>query len=273
MGGVTFDGLESKANTFFDATSFARLAALSSESRPDRSQQCHADSKLRLQGRHKLESGYGLTFGVFEVSDGKPKPYAFNVNPLTGWHDSLNAELHQDISRFLHISDRNSVAMPRTPMIFWIKLFGCRDLALPTSTVFPCSRGGQSMPDWIFARQAVTRAAARGGRRRAQCFNGEVCATVNGHLSLARQEDSVGMAAARDRRPRSLKGKVFVDAFVGVVCPDSSVPRRRARATAGRVSGQGGVSFSLHPVCRLACRWLGRPEQTDHDLHRRQRPV
>jgi len=31
---------------------------------------------------------------------------------------------------------------------------------------------------------------------------------VNGHLSLARQEDSVGMAAARDRRPRSLKGKV-----------------------------------------------------------------
>jgi hypothetical protein len=53
----------------------------------------------------------GMELGLFDVSDGKPKAYAFNVNPLTGWHNSLNAEARQDVSRYLHMSEKNTVAL------------------------------------------------------------------------------------------------------------------------------------------------------------------
>jgi hypothetical protein len=57
------------------------------------------------------ESHRGLVFGLFDVSDGKPKPYAFNVNPLTSWRHSLNAEVRQDVSKYLHMPEKNSVAI------------------------------------------------------------------------------------------------------------------------------------------------------------------
>jgi outer membrane receptor protein involved in Fe transport len=112
LGGVTFDGLEVESKYFFRRNFFSQ-GSLLYQANHDQTGASNVTPipNFGFKAGTSYESSYGLTFGVFEDSDGKPKPYAFNVNPLTGWHNSLNAELHQDISRFLHISDRNSVAI------------------------------------------------------------------------------------------------------------------------------------------------------------------
>jgi hypothetical protein len=48
---------------------------------------------------------------LFDASDGNRKPYAYNVNPLTGWRNSLNAEVRQDLSKYLRLSEKNTVAI------------------------------------------------------------------------------------------------------------------------------------------------------------------
>ena len=57
------------------------------------------------------QNSRGLVFGLSEISDGRPPAYVFPTNPVPGWHNSLNGELRQDISKFLHLPERNSVSI------------------------------------------------------------------------------------------------------------------------------------------------------------------
>jgi hypothetical protein len=87
---------------------------LSDQSRPDGASNVTPIPNYGFKTAVSYASSRGLVFGLFDASDGKPKPYAYNVNPLTGWHNSLNAEVRQDVSRFLHLPEKNR--LPSSPM-------------------------------------------------------------------------------------------------------------------------------------------------------------
>ncbi len=112
LDGVTFDGFEVEGKYYFRRGFFAQGSMLY--------QTNHGQNGINnvtpipnfgFKTGLSYESSRGLVFGVFDVSDGNPKPYPFTVNPLTGWRDSLNAELRQDISKYLHLGERHSVAI------------------------------------------------------------------------------------------------------------------------------------------------------------------
>lgn len=112
LGGVTFDGAEAESKYYFRRDFFAQGSFLY-QTNHDRNgvRNVTPIPNLGFKGGLSYESSRGLVFGVFEVSDGKPKPYAFNVNPFTGWHNSLNAEIRQDVSKYLHMPEGKRVAL------------------------------------------------------------------------------------------------------------------------------------------------------------------
>ena len=112
LDGVTFDGVEVEGKYYFRRDFFAQGSMLY-QTNHDQNGVSNVTPipDFGFKTGLSYESSRGLIVGVFDVSDGNPKPYAFTVNPLTGWHHSLNAELRQDISRYLHISEGNRVAI------------------------------------------------------------------------------------------------------------------------------------------------------------------
>ncbi len=112
LDGITLDGVNVEGKYYFRHDFFAQGSMLY-QANHDQNGNSNVTPipNFGMKSGVSYESSRGLVFGIFEVSDGKPKPYAYTVNPLTGWHNSLNAELRQDLSRYLHMSERNSVAI------------------------------------------------------------------------------------------------------------------------------------------------------------------
>jgi outer membrane receptor for ferrienterochelin and colicins len=112
LGGVVFDGVVAEGKYYFRRDFFAQGSFLF-QTNHDQTGASNVTPipNYGFKSGVSYESSRGLGFGLFDVSDGKPKPYAYNVNPLTGWRHSLNAEVRQDISRFLHLPEKNTVAI------------------------------------------------------------------------------------------------------------------------------------------------------------------
>jgi outer membrane receptor protein involved in Fe transport len=112
LGGVVFDGVVAEGKYFFRKNFFTQGSFLF-QTNHDQTGASDATPipKYGFKCGMSYESRRGMNLGLFDVSDGKVKPYAFNVNPLTGWRHSLNAEVRQDVSRFLHLPGKNSVAI------------------------------------------------------------------------------------------------------------------------------------------------------------------
>ena len=112
LGGVVFDGVVAEGKYYFRRNFFTQGSFLF---QTNHDQTGASDvtpiPNYGFKAGMSYESRRGLGLGLFDVSDGKPKPYAFNVNPLTGWRHSLNAELRQDVSRYLHMPEKNTVAI------------------------------------------------------------------------------------------------------------------------------------------------------------------
>lgn len=112
LGGVTFNGVEFEGKYYFRRDFFAQGSLLYQANHDDSGvSNVTPIPNLGFKAGVSYESSGGLVFGVFEVSDGKPKPYSPAFNPLTGWHNNLNAEVRQDISKYLHLREKNSVAL------------------------------------------------------------------------------------------------------------------------------------------------------------------
>lgn len=112
LGGVTFNGVEAEGKYYFRHDVFAQGSFLY---QVNHNQSGVSDVTPIPNYGFKTGVSYankrGLGFGLFDVSDGKPKPYSPAFNPLTGWRHSLNAEIRQDISTFLHLPEKNQVAL------------------------------------------------------------------------------------------------------------------------------------------------------------------
>jgi outer membrane receptor protein involved in Fe transport len=112
LGGVVFDGVVAEGKYYFRRDFFAQGSFLY---QTNHDQTGASDvtpiPNYGFKTGMSYESSRGLVLGLFDASDGKSKAYAFNVNPITPWHHSLNAEARQDLSRFLHLSEKNSIAI------------------------------------------------------------------------------------------------------------------------------------------------------------------
>jgi outer membrane receptor protein involved in Fe transport len=112
LGGVVFDGVVAEGKYYFRSDFFAQGSFLF-QTNHDQTGASNVTPipNYGFKSGVSYESSRGLVFGLFDVSDGKAKPYVYNVNPLTGWRHSLNAEARQDISRFLHLPEKNTIAI------------------------------------------------------------------------------------------------------------------------------------------------------------------
>jgi len=110
LGGVTFNGVEGEGKYYFRRDFFAQ-GSLLYQANHDQNGVSNVTPipNLGLKAGISYENDRGLVFGLFDASDGKPKPYPYTVNPLTGWHHSLSAKVSQDISRYLHLPEKNSL--------------------------------------------------------------------------------------------------------------------------------------------------------------------
>jgi outer membrane receptor protein involved in Fe transport len=62
------------------------------------------------KGGISYQASNGITASVFDVSDGPITPYPNAVNPVQGTHNIVNVEVRYDLSKRLHLSDRNDFA-------------------------------------------------------------------------------------------------------------------------------------------------------------------
>ena len=111
-GGVVFDGVVAEGKYYFRRDFFTQGSFLY-QTNHDQTGASNVTPipNFGFKAGISYVNTRGLDFGLFDVSDGKTKPYAFNVNPLSGWRHSLNAEVRQDISRFLNLRERSTVAI------------------------------------------------------------------------------------------------------------------------------------------------------------------
>jgi outer membrane receptor protein involved in Fe transport len=112
LGGVTFNGVEMEGKYYFRRDFFAQGSFLY---QANHNQNGVSDvtpiPNFGFKTGMSYESARGLVFGVFDVSDGNPVHYPVPTNPLTGWRHSVNAEVRQDISRVLHLPEKDTVAL------------------------------------------------------------------------------------------------------------------------------------------------------------------
>ncbi len=112
LGELTFNGFELEGKYYFRRDFFAQGSLLYQTNYDDTGgSNVTPIPNLGFKSGVSYESTRGLIFGIFNVYGGKPKAYAFNVNPPAETRNDLNAEIRQDISRYLHLSERNTVAI------------------------------------------------------------------------------------------------------------------------------------------------------------------
>jgi len=112
LGGVTFDGAEAEGKYYVRRDIFVEGSMLY-QANHDQTGASNVTPipNLGFKSGAGYENTHGLVFGLSEISDGKPPAYAFPTNPIPGWHNSLNGELRQDISKVLRLPERNSVSI------------------------------------------------------------------------------------------------------------------------------------------------------------------
>ena len=112
LGGAVFDGVVAEGKYYFRKDFFTQGSFLY-QTNHDHTGASNITPipNYGFKTGMSYENRGGLVLGLFDVSDGKVTPYAYNVNPLTGWRHSLNAEVRQDISRFLRLPQKNTVAL------------------------------------------------------------------------------------------------------------------------------------------------------------------
>ena len=112
LGGVVFDGVVAEGKYYFRKDFFTQGSFLY-QTNHDQTGASNVTPipNYGFKCGMSYESRRGLVLGFFDVSDGKTNPYAYNVNPLSGWRHILNAEARQDVSRFLHLPEKNTVAL------------------------------------------------------------------------------------------------------------------------------------------------------------------
>lgn len=112
LDGVVFDGVDVEAKYYFRRNFFTQGSLLY---QANHDQNGNSDvtpiPNLGFKIGSSYDAGRGLVFGLFDVSDGNPKPYAFNVNPLTGWRHSMNAELRKNVSGILPLAEGNNLTI------------------------------------------------------------------------------------------------------------------------------------------------------------------
>ncbi len=112
LGGVTFNGFEAEGKYYLRRDFFFQGSLLY---QANHNQSGVSDVTPIPNFSFKAGASYltraGLSLGLFDVSEGNPKPYPFTVDPLTGWRHSLNADVRQDLSKYLHLPEKNSVAI------------------------------------------------------------------------------------------------------------------------------------------------------------------
>jgi len=112
LGGVVFNGLVAEGKYYFRRDFFAQGSFLFQKNHDQTgATDVTPVPNYGFKTGVSYASSRGLDLGLFDVSDGKTKPYPYNVNPLTGWRHSLNAEIRQDISRILHMPEKDSIAI------------------------------------------------------------------------------------------------------------------------------------------------------------------
>jgi len=112
LGGVTFDGGEAEGKFYVNHDVFVQ-GSLLYQANHNQTGASNATPipNFGFKSGIGYENSRGLILGLSELSDGKPPAYQEPTNPVPGWHNSMNGELRQDLSRFLHLGDRNSVAI------------------------------------------------------------------------------------------------------------------------------------------------------------------
>jgi outer membrane receptor for ferrienterochelin and colicins len=110
LGQLTFDGVELEGKYYFRKDFFLQGSMLF-QTNVDGSGRNDVTPipNIGFKGGVSYEDR-GLSASLFEVSDGKIDGYANSVNPVQGTHNILNGQLRYDLSRFLHLSDRNNIA-------------------------------------------------------------------------------------------------------------------------------------------------------------------
>jgi outer membrane receptor protein involved in Fe transport len=112
LGGVVFDGVVAEGKYYFRRDFFTQGSFLF-QTNHDQTGASNVTPipNFGFKVGMSYENRRGILLSLFDTSDGNPKAYAFNVNPLTGWRHSLNAEARKDVSRFLHLPEKDTVAL------------------------------------------------------------------------------------------------------------------------------------------------------------------
>jgi outer membrane receptor for ferrienterochelin and colicins len=112
LGGVVFDGMVADGKYYFRRDFFAQGSFLFQTNHDQTgASEVTPIANYGFKTGVSYASSRGFVFGLFDASDAKPKGYPYNVNPLTGWHNSLNADVRQDVSRYLRLPEKNMVAI------------------------------------------------------------------------------------------------------------------------------------------------------------------
>jgi len=112
LGGVRFDGVEAEGKYYLRRDIFIEGSLLYQANHNQNGvSNVTPIPNLGFKTGFGYQNSRGLVFGLSDISDGKPPAYPVPTNPMTGWHNSLNGELRQDISKVLHLADRNRVSI------------------------------------------------------------------------------------------------------------------------------------------------------------------
>jgi outer membrane receptor protein involved in Fe transport len=112
LGGVTFDGFVVEGKYYFRRDFFAQGSTLYQVNHDQNGvSNVTPIPNFGFKTGVSYASSRGLSMGLNDVSDSKLQSYPYTVGPLTGWRHSLNAEVSQEISKYLHLPEKGSVAL------------------------------------------------------------------------------------------------------------------------------------------------------------------
>jgi iron complex outermembrane receptor protein len=112
LGGVVFNGVVAEGKYYFRKDFFTQGSFLyQTNHNQTGASNVTPIANFGFKAGMSYENSHRLIFGLSDVSDGKPKSYPYNVNPLSDWRHSLNAEVRQDLSRVLHLREKDTVAV------------------------------------------------------------------------------------------------------------------------------------------------------------------
>jgi outer membrane receptor for ferrienterochelin and colicins len=111
LGSITFNGVELEGKYYLNKKFFFEGSLLYQKNQTGTGKNDVTPiPNIGFKGGMSYDSK-GLTVGLFDVSDGPISGYTGAVNPLQGWHNNFNGNLHYAISRYLPFGPENGVAI------------------------------------------------------------------------------------------------------------------------------------------------------------------